>query len=261
MSRARHESFVYVVADDVDQAKGDLAQDWSNDRRQRWALDTGTPTTSVADVEHTPGTPSRLQAVIREARLRAERDAVASAIPPDVTDQLRDNRRQHAILETRRHDLETGGRTYWQTPEGRAGAAVERLATRIDEERRYAEDPQASRSQRRTARYQIRDLTPQHDDAMEHWKAVAGSEHARLTTQIDQLTETIVDLGRDRDHRVDWFARHPEALPRLQRLERELDAYRPQPPIQRTATRTLGYEPPSRPTGPELDGPDLGIGL
>jgi hypothetical protein len=107
MSRARHEAFVYAVADDVDQAKGDLTQDWAHDRRQHWALDTGTPTTSVADLEHEPGRPDQLQTVIRQARLRAERDAVAAAIPPDVSGTLREARRQLAALEARRHDLET----------------------------------------------------------------------------------------------------------------------------------------------------------
>jgi conjugative relaxase-like TrwC/TraI family protein len=260
MSRARREALVYVVADDIDQAKGDLAQDWSRDRRQRWAIDTGTPATGVADVEHEPKAPTRLQAVIREARLGAERDAVASAIPAEVGTELRDASRQLAALEARRHDLETGGAAYWQTPEGRAGAAVHRLSDRFDAERRRADDPALSRSQRRSARYEVRDLTPELDDALEHWKAVCGAEHARLTAQIDRLAETVETLQERHDHHLDWLDRHPEAVRRLERLDRELDTYRPEP-VQRVVGRATAREAPSRPAAPELDGPDLGLGL
>ncbi len=197
----RERALLYVVADDLGQAKGDLAQDWSNDRRQRWAIDTGTPTTSVAEIERTPETPSRLRAVIREARLRCERDAVAQAIPPDAANELYGACQQLAALEARRHDLETGGPAYWHTPAGDAGAAVHRLASRIESVRRRADDPQASRSDRRTARYQIRDLAPQLDDAREHWTAVAGPEHARAPQ--------LPDRPADRDGRRSAGAARP----------------------------------------------------
>jgi hypothetical protein len=260
MSRARQHAFVYAVADDVDQAKGDLAQGWSNDRRQRWALDTGTPTTSVTEIEHAPEAPSRLQAVIREARLRAERDAIAAAIPPDVNHELRDARRQLATLEARRHDLETGGPAYSHSPEGRAGAAVQKLATRIETAQRRVDDPQVSRSRRHTSRYVVRDLTPQFGDAVEHWKAVASPEHARLTGEVDKLSEIIDTLREQQEHRVDWLQHHPEALRRLDRLDQELDGYRPPAP-QRAVQRVAGYDPPSRFVEPEIRGPDLGLSL
>jgi conjugative relaxase-like TrwC/TraI family protein len=254
MSRGRHESFVYVVADDVDQAKGDLTQDWSNDRRQRWAIDTGTPTTSVAELQHRPEVPSRLRTVILEARLRTERDAVAAAIPPDVTDQLHEVRRQLAALEARRGEFETGGR-YPHTPEQRAGVALDRAARRIEDAERRSTDRHLSRSQRRSARCEIPDLRAQYDDVHLHWTAVAGPDHSRLTRQIEQLQHTVDDLRERHEHRRDWFDRHPEALPRLHRLERELEALHPMPaaPVQ----RVVGIEPPAR----RVDGPDLGLGL
>jgi hypothetical protein len=260
MSRARHEARVYAIADDVDQAKGDLARDWSGDRRQRWAIDTGTPTSSVAELEHQPDVPTRLQAVIHEGRLRSERDAVAAAIPPDVTGALRECRRQQAALESRRHDLETGGRSYSNTPEGRAGAAVERLTTRIEAKQRRAEDPHLSRSQRRTAHYELRDLRPQLDDAMTYWTAVAGPEHDRLTAEIDCLAETVQTLKESLESRIDWLDRHPEALRRLDRLQRELDAYQPQP-LRLGSQRAMSYEAPSPSFEPQLGGPDLDLGL
>ena len=84
MSRATQRSTVYVVADDLDQAAADLAQDWSTDRRQRWAIDTGTPTMHVGDIEDRAEVPSRLRNVIREARLQAEQDAIVAVMPHDV---------------------------------------------------------------------------------------------------------------------------------------------------------------------------------
>jgi conjugative relaxase-like TrwC/TraI family protein len=54
MSRARDRSTVYVIADDADQAADDLRRDWSVERRQRWAIDTGTPATDPVDIERDP---------------------------------------------------------------------------------------------------------------------------------------------------------------------------------------------------------------
>ncbi len=43
MSRARHTAHVHAVADNVYQAVEDLTWDWSREKRQAWAIDTGTP--------------------------------------------------------------------------------------------------------------------------------------------------------------------------------------------------------------------------
>ena len=82
MSRARASAQVHVVADNIGQAVEDLSWDWSRERRQFWAIDTGTPECRSG------GTPLRskptsrsqqlLRAVLGRARLKAERAAVAS---------------------------------------------------------------------------------------------------------------------------------------------------------------------------------------
>jgi hypothetical protein len=92
---------------------------------------------------------------------------------------------------------------------------------------------------------------------MEHWKVVAGPEHAHLTAEIHRLNETVVSLRERSKHRGDWLERHPEALTRLHRLERDLEALHPAAPVD----RVVGYESPSRDVGPEVRGPDLGLGL
>jgi conjugative relaxase-like TrwC/TraI family protein len=121
MSRATDRSTVHVVADDLEQAQLDLTQDWTVERRQRWAIDTGTPTTRAAEIEDQPAVPDRLRAVIREARLRSERDALVDAIPPDVATELANSQRRLAWLRQQRHDLERGTGGEFYTPEGRAG--------------------------------------------------------------------------------------------------------------------------------------------
>ena len=85
MSRARGTSHVYTVADDLDQAAEDLVTEWRRSTRQRWILDTD----AVAeDGDRRPGLARRTDVTLRHARLRAERDAVAS-VAPDAVDRLR----------------------------------------------------------------------------------------------------------------------------------------------------------------------------
>jgi conjugative relaxase-like TrwC/TraI family protein len=80
-SRARQHTTIQVVAENVGQAIEDLTRDWSADRRPRWAIDTGTPTTHSDNAikEHTT---RQLQASLDLARER-QRQAVAIG-PPTV---------------------------------------------------------------------------------------------------------------------------------------------------------------------------------
>jgi ATP-dependent exoDNAse (exonuclease V) alpha subunit len=48
MSRARETTEVYVVADDLEMALEDLKVEWKSERRPRWAIDTGLPSTTEA---------------------------------------------------------------------------------------------------------------------------------------------------------------------------------------------------------------------
>jgi len=92
MSRARHTSHVHVVADDHAQAVEDLVRDWSAERRQTWAIDTGTPTTDQPsgahplEIEAASQVPIELRAVLRRARLAAERQALATNLKAAVGD-------------------------------------------------------------------------------------------------------------------------------------------------------------------------------
>ncbi len=63
MSRARQRSTVHVVADNLDQAVDDLRRDWAQERRPRWAIDTGTPTTDPLAAERDRAVPGRAELV------------------------------------------------------------------------------------------------------------------------------------------------------------------------------------------------------
>ena len=82
MSRAKASSVVHVVADNIGQAIEDLSWDWSRERRQHWAIDTGTPDEPTGrhplEVETDKQVPAVLRTVLGRARLKAERAAMAS---------------------------------------------------------------------------------------------------------------------------------------------------------------------------------------
>ena len=83
MSRARQSSHVHVVADSTGQAVEDLVGDWSTERRQTWAIDTGRPDPAPKGplaVEADPSAPVALRATLGRGRLKAERDALITTL-------------------------------------------------------------------------------------------------------------------------------------------------------------------------------------
>ncbi len=92
MSRARQTAHIHVVADNTYQAVEDLTWDWSRERRQAWAIDTGTPETQgrhALEIEADKQAPGKLRAVLSRARLKAERAALAAAAPDRPDPALR----------------------------------------------------------------------------------------------------------------------------------------------------------------------------
>jgi conjugative relaxase-like TrwC/TraI family protein len=108
MSRARHTSHVHVVADNIGQAAEDLMRDWSAERRQIWAIDTGTPTDQrpgvhPLEIETGKQAPPDLRASLRRARLTAERQALAANLRAAVPDDP-----QPALAELHQLDRNIG---------------------------------------------------------------------------------------------------------------------------------------------------------
>lgn len=99
MSRARHTAHVHAVADNVYQAVEDLTWDWSRERRQAWAIDTGIPTEKERhplEIEADEQAPGRLRTVLGRARLKAERAAMTATAPDRADPSIR---RQVAYLD------------------------------------------------------------------------------------------------------------------------------------------------------------------
>jgi conjugative relaxase-like TrwC/TraI family protein len=92
MSRARDTAHVHAVADNVYQAVEDLTWDWSREKRQAWAIDTGTPETQgrhPLEIEADKQAPAKLRATLSRARLKAERAALAAAASDQPDPALR----------------------------------------------------------------------------------------------------------------------------------------------------------------------------
>ena len=206
----------------------------------------------VGDIEDRAEVPSRLRNVIREARLQAEQDAIIAVMPHDVASELAGSRNRLARLHQERHNLERGSGGYFYTPEGRAGFDVTTIEQKLAHARHRADDRRQPRSTRRAARREIDTLEPRLEAAVERWQELVGPRHAQHTLDIDELTDKIESLQAQHDRRTEWLARHPEALPRLDRLNRELDALRPGPTLGLPLDRCFHH-------GRHVGGPELGL--
>lgn len=92
MSRARHTAHVHAVADNIYLAVEDLAWEWSREKRQAWAIDTGTPADQARhplEIEADKQAPGKLRAVLGRARLKAERSARAAVASGQADPALR----------------------------------------------------------------------------------------------------------------------------------------------------------------------------
>jgi hypothetical protein len=70
-------------ADDLDQVESDLRREWGSERRQCWAIDTGTPITELLEVEDSYLIAPAESMALRLARVDHERGVLRSSIPID----------------------------------------------------------------------------------------------------------------------------------------------------------------------------------
>ena len=258
MSRGREANTVHVVADNIDQAAEDLTRDWAIDHRARWAIDSGTPATEPLAVEHHDQAPAGMRAALRHARLQAERDAVAAAIPVDPAPDLARVDQELAALRRQHTDLLAGQGGYADTPEG---AAARRLLDARRQHRKaehYAETSTAWRD-RRHWRKEATHWADQESAAEAAYTRTVAPEAGRLDEAIDHLDARRDELDHTRRERNTWLADHPEATRRLHALDQELNPLPELPDIIRDLGRTHaaglhhdpGIQPPSH--GIELD--------
>jgi hypothetical protein len=220
MSRARGSSHVYVVADDLDQAAEDLVREWSVERRVRWAIDTGTPAPGLGPDR--PPVAIAPDSAMRLACLRAEREAVAAAIPPDPGPQLRRLREQAADLCRAQRELEPGWVHYPSTPEGEAVRGLTEARFKRSQAEEFARMERMGWRSRREWRRSARDWAKEETAAQERYDRVAGPELDRLSRELDLLEESRRQLTHQVEEREEWFSSHPEAACRLEHLDWDL---------------------------------------
>jgi hypothetical protein len=259
MSRARQESTVHVVADNLDQAVEDLTRDWAVDHRARWAIDSGTPATEPLAVEHHDHAPAGMRAALRHARLDAERQAVAAAIPRDPSPEIGEVDRQLAARRRNHTDLLTGRGRYLGTPEGDAARQLILARQEYSDAQRHLA---ASDSwwDRRHWRKEATRWADEESAAETTFTATVGPEVNRLDQAISHLEQRRDELHIAGQERADWLDEHPEAARRLRSLDRELNPLAELPEIQAigqhhaaTLHPDAGIQPPRHNHGIELD--------
>jgi hypothetical protein len=267
MSRARERSTVYAVADSVDQAVDDLQRDWAHDRRIGWAIDTGTPVRDgTAPLERRA---DRIDAALQRGRLRAERDAVAAAMPADPIVDIRRVERELDQLRTRRDQLTHGLGPYADTLAGQA--AHERL--QAQRQRTQAEGfinaPLNSWSSQLHWRSVARRAATHEHDATGRWEEAAAPELARISDAERTLTGRLRQLQKTGKERSLWLENHPEAGRRLDRLDVHIEkAEHPlrlardelNREVDRQLSRAIG-RPMGRERMLERPGPGTGVGF
>jgi hypothetical protein len=260
MSRGRQSNTVHVVADDLEQAAEDLARDWAVDHRARWAIDSGTPATQPLAVEHHEAAPVGMRAALRHARLEAERQAIAAAIPPDPRSDLANLDRQLAELRQDRAHLLTGQGRYVGTLEGDAAQKLFHVQRQHGEAEYRAENADSWRD-RRHWRKQAADWADQESTAEAAYLESIVPEARRLDEAISHLEAEREDLHCARRQRSAWLADHPEATRRLRTIDRELNPVPDLPAASQSLNRTqvagirrdAGIQPPGHDHGIELD--------
>jgi len=278
MSRARHHSTVWVVADDVDQAVEDLKRDWPRENRQCWAIDSGTPSTEPQHVEQDRDADPSIRNALRQARLRAERDALAASIPADPGEELHRNRIEIAAERQVLADLATGGGR-WDGTEVGALARQIKTTERARQEAVWRSNAlSASRGDVRAAKREIKQADGRLDEIRPRYERLAGPQRDRIHRSIGDLKHEQTELGIRVSDRRQWIAEHPEVIRRLGHLDGELDVINRALGVARdvldgidrvpehaqrsmTAEHLDALPPVTERPEPRAPGPDLGLGL
>ncbi len=212
MSRARERTHLYLVAEDLDQACEDLAQHWQQERRERWAIDIGTPQPGGDEVE--PPEP----AAIRKLALQAERDALKVAIPGSLEPHL-----QMAESELRwaNRDLERHRRDRGWGAEGEIGDVAGELwwaRHHAWNNERTAENKELGWRTRREARHHEAEYAERVASAEERLEKLLAVEEVTLIEALNRAKEKVSDFNQEIGHREQWLDDHPRANSQLQHL-------------------------------------------
>jgi hypothetical protein len=262
MSRAKETSTVYAVADSLDQAVEDLRWRWAQSRRIGWAIDTGTPAPGARAPEPAADIEQSMSASLRHARLVAERDALAAVVPDDVARDYDDAQVRVRQLERQLAELDRGeGERMWRdTPVGEAAVAL-----------RHAQiEHRCCLSQATTGvglreRWQLRRQAQraleQQGPLREAFERLAEPARDRIRAELPEAKERLAELEDRYYARMAFQLLHPEALPRLERLDHQIATASYEMDLQRRHLDGIASLPPPPPPEPARLGRELGLGL
>jgi hypothetical protein len=262
MSRARERSTVYVVADDVEQAREDLVREWSTERRPSWVIDSATPLTEPAPVEASLRVARPMRNALRRGRLAAERAAIAAVIPPDPTAEIETTQRQLARLQGQRRALDTGQGSYRDGPVGHAVWELGQAEMHVARLQRQLDRSDATRKDRRRWRNELIAAQAHRTALAQELAALSAPEVGRIEAQEKRLSGRLPGLQRQAGEHDRWVDQHPEAARRLSQLDYEIDALDERLQRARGAERAVGVGrdgPWHRP--PAVQERDFGIDL
>jgi conjugative relaxase-like TrwC/TraI family protein len=216
MSRAREETHVYLAADDLDQAREDLARSWETERRWKWAIDTGSVRSDA------PITPSAEIASLRQQALKAERDALAAAIPKDISNlarqagyELKSAEWELALLKKER-GWRSGGEL------GRAAGELAFARRHAFQNKLAAENRDRPRSIRRDARRHDQADIERVQAAEERLEKLLRAEERKMTGALDRATQQVGGITHEVSERERWMDEHPKAPAQLNGSETKL---------------------------------------
>jgi len=189
---------------------------------QRWAIDSGTPSTDPTSVERDPEAPAPMRHALLAARLRAERDAVTATAPPDVAGDLR---HLHAEITRTRQLLVNipNGTAGWEGTELGDLASTINTMKRERQEATWRSNSRAlSRSEIRSAKRTIKTLDGQLEQLGDRFETMAAPHREELTSVLSSLESKEIDLENRTHQRAEWRRAHPEHARRLQHLDVEI---------------------------------------
>jgi conjugative relaxase-like TrwC/TraI family protein len=202
MSRARHASSVYLVADDLAQAREDLARDWATRRTPTWAIDTALPTPEhLVSNPQTVGERERAGIVaLRHAHDRLLAAATRPGPPPGPPEQAETAR---GALVQARQDLAELAETanLAETAGAYKTGPIRDAARHADTAGAWlAELGHAARAggwrERRQARSDLPTATATATAAEDRLAHLVAAERGRLDQELSRLQATLHDLDR-----------------------------------------------------------------
>ena len=200
-----------------------------------------------------------MRAALHHARLEAERRAVAAAIPDDPGPELAKVEQQLAELRRDRTHLLTGQGRYAGTPEGQAAHHYIEARHKHRDAQQHAEASDNWRDRRHWRKEATR-WADKESTAEANYLATVGTGVNDLDQAITQVEERRDELDTVRRERSTWLSEHPEAVRRLQDLDKELHPLPELPKIQALGQRQAAnlrraaeIQPPSHSHGIEID--------